>query len=84
MVVEHQAAGGRIPVEQTLDGLAAEDRLPHDLGGVVGLHALVEEPLGVDDDQRAILAQAVASGDAEVDGAGKAALRQGLLEGGRE
>ena len=57
----------RVAVAQPFDDLAVQDRLLDDLRDVFGLHALVEDPLGADHQDRAALAETVTAGCLETD-----------------
>ena len=63
-VLEQRDAGlrDRMLVHEPLDRAALDDVLGHDLGRVFGADLVVEDAAGVDDEQRAAGAEAVAAG----------------------
>ena len=73
-------AGLRVLVEQPFDDAVADDAGLDDLGDVLGLEARVEEALGAHDDDRALLAEAVAAGLDDLDLVAEAARRELLVE----
>ena len=87
VVEEHVAVAvarglaGTALIVQAFHGLAFEHGGLHELFGVLGLHAHVEDAAGIEDDERSEFAEAVAAGDHDAHSVVQAVVVDGLLQG---
>ncbi len=73
-------ARGGMDIEEGVEDLSLQNRLLKDLLGVLGLHLLIKDLLGMKDDQRALFTEPMAARHPEIDPASLRMFRKNLFK----